>query len=59
MLIYIFKKTKFKKININFVMYVFSILLGIGLSFVAGYVFFSSTCALIISILLCLLYKEV
>lgn len=51
-LISILKHTHKKDINTSFLMNIFGFLLALGLSLMAGYVFFSSTCALIICLIL-------
>lgn len=58
LLIYGIKKVYINGIKINKVMNVFGILLGLLLSFVAGYVLFSSTCALLLSIMVCKINEE-
>lgn len=47
-----------KKYEIENIMNIFSVLLAFALSFLAGYVFFSVSCVLIIICILSLLYKE-
>ena len=56
--IYAIRKINKKDVNNDYVMNMFGILLAVGLSFMAGYVFFSSTCVLLISIMICRLFKE-
>ena len=58
LVIYSIKKTYIGHVDISYVMNMFGIILAIGLSFMAGYVLFSSTCTLILSIMLCKLHKE-
>lgn len=56
---FIFKIIKNKKYNIDNMMLVFSVCLAFVLSFLAGYVFFSVSCVLMIICILVLLLKEV
>lgn len=58
LIIYSIKKTYIGHVDISYVMNMFGVLLAGGLSFMAGYVLFSSTCTLILSIMLCKLHKE-
>ena len=44
---------RFKKKNINYYMYIFGLLIAFGLSCIAGYVLYSSTCVLV---MICMLY---
>lgn len=52
------KMVQKKAFTLNRLMYLFSILLGFALSFLAGYVFFSVSCVLVMICLFCLLYEE-
>lgn len=51
--IYNIKKININNINKNKVMCMFGILLSLSLSFIAGYVLFSSTCTLLLNIMVC------
>ena len=52
-------KTLKKRNNMNKIMYIISILLTFALSFMAGYVFYSSTCMLIMASLYAITEKEI
>lgn len=54
-----YKIVKDKKYNIDNMMMLFSVCLAFVLSFMAGYVFFSVSCVLIIIVILMMLLKEV
>lgn len=53
----IIKLRRIKKIDVGIMMKIFSLLLALGLSCMAGYVFFSVSCVLVIVCILSLLYE--
>lgn len=52
------RKWHFKEINVRLVMNLAGVILAFGLSLVAGYVFFSSTCMLVLAIIISSLSKD-